>query len=172
MSFSQAAAVMLDPLPVMYKGEAYQGSGSRDHCPQPEYSGFKQSGKSSHCDSSVYHNDRFVHPHQVLSACIMHNAKQCLLNLTSGSGMQEAAARFFVTPIILAGVTTTTAVLELGQHELTFSAEVPVTGNVAQGCIDYLIKGPQVCPYTRRPPPFPHCLSRSCNRDAAFPETS
>ncbi|CAL5218953.1 g705 [Coccomyxa viridis] len=57
--------------------------------------------------------------------------------------MTEAAARFFVTPIILAGVTTTTAVLELGQHELTFSAEVPVTGNVAQGCINYLIKGPQ-----------------------------
>ena len=111
-------------------GEAYQGSGSRDHCPQPEYPGSKQPGKSCHCDSSADHGDLFVGPHRLLSACIPSIAYY----LTSGPGMQEGAARLFVTPIILAAVTTTIAMLELTRQELTFKHKGCPTLPQAQAC--------------------------------------
>ena len=59
--------------------------------------------------------------------------------------MQEAAARFFITPIIMVATSTTIAALGLEQQKLTFSLDALVTGNAAMGEIDYLIECPHVC---------------------------
>ena len=93
------------------------------------------------CDNSAFHGNQSKATH-------MHGKDwylPCQWLESARSGMQEAAARFFANPTMLAAILITTAVLELQEQQLTLNVEVQVIGNVAQGRIDYLIKGPQVC---------------------------